>query len=182
MLGYRHFYAVYDGHGGPNLSRFLASNLIPHVAAGLDKSTNNTNAASAIKRAFLLADDTISSFPLLALDQLRSASEPAEKNVVKELQTRWLLSNQGSCALLAICDEARDVLHVAVTGDSRAVMGTWEPDSPSGPIWRTQVLTEDQTSANPKEARRYAIGPHIVLRLTGSVYSRSILPAKPPRW
>jgi pyruvate dehydrogenase phosphatase len=50
-------------------------------------------------------------------------------------------------------------LHVAVTGDSRAVMGVWEQSSGKAREgkWRVQVLTEDQTGRNEKEAERLVV-------------------------
>lgn len=49
-----------------------------------------------------------------------------------------------------------------MAGDSRAVMGVWEPDEGSNKssrsavkgLWRTEVLSEDQTGRNPKEVAR----------------------------
>lgn len=61
----------------------------------------------------------------------------------------------GSCALLAFLDAGRNKLHIACTGDSRAVMGVWVPDgSKEGGKWRVQPLSEDQTGRNPKEVER----------------------------
>lgn len=47
-------------------------------------------------------------------------------------------------------------LHVACTGDSRAVMGTWEPEvnGNGGGKWRVEVLSEDQTGKNLNEVKR----------------------------
>lgn len=46
-------------------------------------------------------------------------------------------------------------LHVACTGDSRAVMGTWEPGVKGGVgKWRVEALSEDQTGKSPKEVAR----------------------------
>ncbi|KAH9469411.1 hypothetical protein Pst134EA_009925 [Puccinia striiformis f. sp. tritici] len=38
----------------------------------------------------------------------------------------------GSCALLAYIDTLRSKVHVACTGDSRAVMGVWDPKANQG--------------------------------------------------
>lgn len=45
-------------------------------------------------------------------------------------------------------------LHVACTGDSRAVMGTWEPGANGEGKWRAEALSEDQTGKNPSEVKR----------------------------
>lgn len=90
----------------------------------------------------------------------------------------------GSCALLAFLDVGRNKyvyfkasshpvskltrrsfprLHVACTGDSRAVMGTWEPNENggSGGKWRAEALSEDQTGKNLNEVKRFALHPHL---------------------
>jgi pyruvate dehydrogenase phosphatase len=61
----------------------------------------------------------------------------------------------GSCALLAFLDAGRNKLHVACTGDSRAVMGTWEPDNAGGGKWRAEALSEDQTGKSLSEMQRW---------------------------
>jgi pyruvate dehydrogenase phosphatase len=60
----------------------------------------------------------------------------------------------GSCALMALLDPARRDLFVACAGDSRAVAGIWEENGDGTGKWRVDVLTEDQTGRNPKEAER----------------------------
>jgi pyruvate dehydrogenase phosphatase len=47
-------------------------------------------------------------------------------------------------------------LHMACTGDSRAVMGIYEPASNANEVgkWRAVVLTDDQTGRNPQEVKR----------------------------
>jgi hypothetical protein len=88
----------------------------------------------------------------------------------------------GSCALAACVYTGRNRLHLAVTGDSRAVMGTWPacPDGRRG-SWRTQVLTEDQTGFNPAELARYQVIQTIrlcTLTNTSSDFVRNIRPQK----
>ena len=60
----------------------------------------------------------------------------------------------GSCALMAVFDTAHRNLYVAVTGDSRAVAGVWEPSDDGKGVWRVEALTEDQTGRNPSELAR----------------------------
>ena len=60
----------------------------------------------------------------------------------------------GSCAILAILDTARRNLYVACTGDCRAVAGIWEEGSDGTGSWKVEVLSEDQTGRNEKEAER----------------------------
>lgn len=60
----------------------------------------------------------------------------------------------GSCAILAVLDTARRNLYVACTGDCRAVAGIWEENSDGTGSWKVEVLSEDQTGRNEKEAQR----------------------------
>jgi len=56
----------------------------------------------------------------------------------------------GSCALLAFYDSHKNILHVANTGDSRAVLGHMSKPGK----WTATPLSEDQTGRNPQEAQR----------------------------
>jgi pyruvate dehydrogenase phosphatase len=60
----------------------------------------------------------------------------------------------GSCAILAVLDTARRNLYVACTGDCRAVAGIWEEGTDGKGSWKVEVLSEDQTGRNVKEADR----------------------------
>jgi len=99
------------------------------------------------------------------------------------------LAMMGSCALVAIVEPGLNKIHVACTGDSRAVMGTWEPsaeeDTKRAGSWMLRQLTEDQTSANPKEAKRYATFTIHLTSLTSQSlflgYNRSIPPTRQRR-
>lgn len=57
----------------------------------------------------------------------------------------------GSCALLAIYDRASSTLRTAVTGDSRAVLGSWSPKTAT---FSAEALSKDQTGFNQDEVRR----------------------------
>ncbi|KAI0033753.1 protein serine/threonine phosphatase 2C [Vararia minispora EC-137] len=60
----------------------------------------------------------------------------------------------GSCALMAILDPSSQNMHVACTGDARAVAGFWEDGEDGKGRWRVEVLSEDQTGRNPNELSR----------------------------
>lgn len=55
---------------------------------------------------------------------------------------------------MSVFDTVHRNLYVAVTGDSRAVAGVWEPSDDGTGSWRVEVLTEDQTGRNPSELAR----------------------------
>jgi pyruvate dehydrogenase phosphatase len=57
----------------------------------------------------------------------------------------------GSCCLLSIFDPNSSLLRVACVGDSRAVLGSADPDTGR---YVSTALSEDQTGFNPKELDR----------------------------
>ena len=79
-----------------------------------------------------------------SVDKVFKASS---KNVAAELLQPAL---SGSCALLSFYDSRTNLLRVACTGDSRAVLGR-RLDSGK---WTATALSEDQTGGNPNEAAR----------------------------
>ena len=60
----------------------------------------------------------------------------------------------GSCALLTMYDTTTSVLRTAVTGDSRAVLGSW-----SNGRYTAEALSADQTGFNEDEVKRIS-GEH----------------------
>jgi pyruvate dehydrogenase phosphatase len=118
---------------------------------------------SAIRNAFVKMDQEIVSAPVRLLDKLQkegklpnmSSKDSALGVEQSEALATLLPALSGSCALLAFLDAGRNKLHVACTGDSRAVMGVWVPDSTKeGGKWRVEPLSEDQTGRNPHEVER----------------------------
>ncbi|KAL6317405.1 hypothetical protein AAG906_030158 [Vitis piasezkii] len=95
------FVGVFDGHGGPEASRFLNSHLFPR----LHKLASEQGGLSTdiIKKAF---DDTEEQFLHL---------------VKRSWPARPQIALVGSCCLVGVI--SNDVLYVANLGDSRAVLG-----------------------------------------------------------
>ncbi|WOL00246.1 putative protein phosphatase 2C 78 [Canna indica] len=95
------FVGVYDGHGGPEASRFVSNHLFPH----LDRIASEQGGLSTevIKKAF-------------------DATEEEFTHLVKR---SWLsrpqIASVGSCCLVGAI--TGDTLFVANLGDSRAVLG-----------------------------------------------------------
>lgn len=95
------YVGVYDGHGGPEASRFITRHLFPF----LHKFTTEQGGLSAevIKKAF-------------------EATEEEFLHLVKRSwSARPQIASVGSCCLVGAI--AKDVLYVANLGDSRAVLG-----------------------------------------------------------
>lgn len=95
----------------------------------------------AIKKGFLRLDHDI------VHESVDRVLKSNSKRVGAELLAPAL---SGSCALLAFYDTRSDLLRVACTGDSRAVLGR---KGPSGK-WTATALSEDQTGGTPSEAAR----------------------------
>jgi pyruvate dehydrogenase phosphatase len=108
----------------------------------------------AIQTAFANLDSEIVNAPVRVLEMLESKSESMKPWEHPMAAASLLPALSGSCALLAVLDTARRDLHVAVTGDSRAVAGYWDEDANGQGKWRVEVLTEDQTGRNINEYRR----------------------------
>ncbi|KAA8518823.1 hypothetical protein F0562_016403 [Nyssa sinensis] len=98
------FIGVYDGHGGPETSRFVNDNLFLHLKKFA--SEQQEISANVIKKAFL-------------------ATEEEFLSLVKQ---QWLSNPQiasvGSCCLVGII--CNGLLYVANVGDSRVVLGRAE--------------------------------------------------------
>lgn len=61
------------------------------------------------------------------------------------------MATAGSCALLSIYDPRTSIVRTAVTGDSRAVLGSWSSESKS---FIPEALSKDQTGFNEAEVER----------------------------
>ncbi|GAA5895174.1 type 2C protein phosphatase PTC5 [Sporobolomyces salmoneus] len=133
----------------------------------LELDTHDPILHSAIKNAFLKLDHEVISAPVRLLEKAQKEGKLSQLNPSKsaggfgiehsEALNALLPALSGSCALLAFLDTGRNKLHVACTGDSRAVMGVWVPSEEGeskGGRWRVEALSEDQTGRNPKEVER----------------------------
>lgn len=116
----------------------------------------------AIKTGFLKLDDDIVN------QSVQKVLQANNKIAAAELLAPAL---SGSCALLSFYDSKSELLRVACTGDSRAVLGR---RSGSG-NWTATPLSVDQTGSNPDEAARlrklHPNEPHVVRngRILGSL-------------
>ncbi|XP_076901471.1 putative protein phosphatase 2C 60 [Bidens hawaiensis] len=98
---YGTFVGVYDGHGGPETSRFINSNLFQH----LKRFTSETQSMSVevIKKAFQATEEGFLSI------------------VTKQWQMQPQIAAVGSCCLVGVVCGGN--LYIANLGDSRAVLG-----------------------------------------------------------
>ena len=78
-------------------------------------------------------------------------SEPPTSLPFSETVSRLVNGYAGSCALLSLYDPTTRSLHIACTGDSRAVLGTQNSVTKE---WEATPLSADQTPRNPLERER----------------------------
>lgn len=95
------FVGVYDGHGGPEASRFIADHLFLHLTRFTQE--NGTISEDTLRRAFSSTEDGF-----LTLVRRSCSIKP-------------LIAATGSCCLVGVI--WKGTLHIANVGDSRAVIG-----------------------------------------------------------
>ncbi len=152
------FWGVFDGHSGWTTSAKLRQVLISYVAREL-KSTYKAASTdpsltlptpqsidAAIKRGFLALDHEI----------VNTSVEKVSKNRKDKAAAAQILAPalSGSCALLSFYDSSSKLFRVAVTGDSRAVLGR---KSQATGKWIATPLSEDQTGSTPSEVARLQV-------------------------
>lgn len=163
----RTFLALFDGHNGPAMGDFLCDHLVSYVADALSKlpaqyhddfhsahhdhdhPLDDDLISSTIKQCFIEVDDAM-------LDVTDVLASPSKANAIRSLRHAY----SGSCALMSIYDIDSRVLRVALTGDSRAILGrkVVRPGSNSDDTSRTTYtvhpLSYDQNGYNPSEVAR----------------------------
>ncbi|KAI9594521.1 phosphatase 2C-like domain-containing protein [Syncephalis fuscata] len=152
--GSGHLFGVFDGHAGGACSKWISKALPAQVGeslARLPKDADQTAVRKAIEDAFVFIDDQMVQGSVKRLAAL-GMKRPGEFDDEKELEetATWLeRAMNGACALLTYVNTPRREVTVAVTGDSRAIIGRYEQGQ-----WRAEVLSEDQTADNPSERKR----------------------------
>lgn len=140
------YWTVLDGHAGRHTAFYLQWSLIPMVSSALcalPRTASSPEIENTIKNAFLSADRSI-------MDRAKTAANwyPAANAAAIAALTPAF---SGSCALLAAFDASTSTLRVACTGDSRAVLGRWDPSTSS---YTAIPLSVDQTGFNAAEVER----------------------------
>lgn len=168
----RTFLALFDGHNGRAMSDFLCDHLLGYVANALSRlpqQYHNDNVmfdldrqdddldsediiATTIKQCFKDVDDAM-------LDVADVLASPSKTNAVRTLRHAY----SGSCALMSVYDVDTKLLRVALTGDSRAVLGRKIVRSGSESqlssdttktYYTVHPLSFDQNAYNPSEVTR----------------------------
>ncbi|KAJ5827020.1 hypothetical protein N7447_003783 [Penicillium robsamsonii] len=141
-------WAVFDGHSGWQTAELLTKQLLPFVRRRLaeikplsNEPVPNESVQGAIMKGFVELDDSI-----IKTAQDTSKSKESFQDKVKRLAPAYA----GSCALLSLYNPTTSTLHVACTGDSRAVLGQKGSDGK----WEVIPLSVDQTGSNEEETTR----------------------------
>ncbi|KAK8041930.1 hypothetical protein PG993_006453 [Apiospora rasikravindrae] len=139
-------WAVFDGHCGWQTSKLLTKQLMPFVQKALrdigNKKPTDGDIQQALQTAFTKLDDML----------VTSAKETIEGNhSFPEKIRRLEPAFAGSCALLALYNPSTKSLHIASTGDCRAVVGSKDANNNT---WTAMLETVDQTGANEDEKAR----------------------------
>lgn len=115
---YGTFVGVYDGHGGPETSRFINDHLVHHL-----------------KR---FAAEQLS----MSVDVIRKAIQATEDGFMSLVTKQWSMKPQiasvGSCCLVGVI--CNGTLYIANLGDSRAVLG--RAVKATGEVLAVQLSTE----------------------------------------
>ncbi|GAA0152546.1 protein phosphatase [Lithospermum erythrorhizon] len=132
---YGAFVGIYDGHGGPETSRFINEHLFPHLKRFA--AEHQTMSAEVIKKAF----------------------QATEEGFLSVVSRQWLIKPQiaavGSCCLVGvICGGA---LYVANLGDSRAVLGRLVKSS--GEVLAVQLSAEHNVSIESVRQEMHSLHP-----------------------
>lgn len=142
-------FGIYDGHAGWETAAALREYLFPYIAYELE-AISSTGAPSdatpqdidqAIKKAFLKLDKEI-------MDQ--GAAAITGPSYLNEAMSRLGPAYSGSCALVSYYHSESQLLKVACTGDSRAVLGRRN----AAGEWEAIALSNDQTDYNKDEIAR----------------------------
>ncbi|KAJ7142109.1 phosphatase 2C-like domain-containing protein [Mycena crocata] len=152
------FWSVFDGHVGQETAMDLATNLNMDIASALEPMYQDQDPLEPpeaetihhiVKDVFMKVDDEI------VTKRAQYIAEQPAGDPVKGLAAILLqAARSGSCALVAFYETNVRRLHVAVVGDSRAVLGRRRTTPSGAAVYDVHVLSVDHTAQNPTEAAR----------------------------
>ncbi|TGZ83652.1 protein serine/threonine phosphatase 2C [Ascodesmis nigricans] len=146
------FWGVFDGHSGWTTSAKLRQVLIGFVARELNATYKDALVTKSLPTPEKIDAAIKSGFLKLDHEIVHGSVEKVLKTSSKVVAAETLApALSGSCALLAFYESRSQQLRVAVTGDSRAVLGRRNPTSGK---WVATPLSVDQTGSSPSEEAR----------------------------
>lgn len=157
---YGTFVGIYDGHGGPETSRYINDHLFHHL------------------KRFAAEQQSMS------VDVIRKAFQATEEGFFSIVAKQWPIKPQiaavGSCCLVGVV--CNGILYIANLGDSRAVLG--KAVKATGEVLAIQLSAEHNVSIESVRQEMHAMHPedskivvlkHNVWRVKGLIQvSRSI--------
>ncbi|KAJ6682275.1 ALPHABET ISOFORM E-RELATED [Salix koriyanagi] len=157
---YGTFVGIYDGHGGPETSRYVNDHLFQH----LKRFTSEQQSMS--------------------VDVIRKAYQATEEGFLSLVTKQWPMNPQiaavGSCCLVAVI--CGGILYIANLGDSRAVLGRLV--KATGEVLAIQLSSEHNVAIESVRQEMHSLHPddsrivvlkHNVWRVKGLIQiSRSI--------
>ncbi|KIA75519.1 pyruvate dehydrogenase [Aspergillus ustus] len=148
-------WAVFDGHLGRQTADVLQRELIGYVSRRINalqpsEITDDGAIQRAIVQGFTDLDEAIFATAMSAAADTDIETEESLASKVQKMMPAFA----GSCALLTLFDPRTRTLHVACTGDSRAVLAQQNRDNNGSGSWRTTQLSTDQTGSNESEIAR----------------------------
>ncbi|KAJ8764259.1 hypothetical protein K2173_005999 [Erythroxylum novogranatense] len=157
---YGTFVGVYDGHGGPETSRYICDHLFQHL------------------KRFTTEQQSMS------VDVIRKAYQATEEGFLSLVTKQWPVKPQiaavGSCCLVGVICEG--ILYIANLGDSRAVLGKLV--NATGEVLAIQLSSEHNVCLESVRQEMHSLHPddsqivvlkHNVWRVKGLIQvSRSI--------
>ncbi|MFS8016678.1 putative protein-serine/threonine phosphatase [Helianthus anomalus] len=139
---YGTFIGVYDGHGGPETSRYVNDNLFQNLKRLT--SEQQSMSVDVIQRAF------------------RATEEGFLSIVARQWTVKPQLAAVGSCCLVGVISNG--ILYIANAGDSRAVLG--RAIKATGEVIAIQLSTEHNASIESVRQELHSLhpdDPHIVV-------------------
>ncbi|XP_031116363.1 probable protein phosphatase 2C 60 isoform X1 [Ipomoea triloba] len=133
---YGTFVGVYDGHGGPETSRFINDHLFQHLKTGFTTEQKS-----------------------MSVDVIRKAFQATEEGFLSLVAKQWPINPQiaavGSCCLVGII--CHRTLYIANLGDSRAVLGRLV--KATGEVLGIQLSTEHNANIESIRQELQAMHP-----------------------
>ncbi|KAK3037136.1 hypothetical protein RJ639_031023 [Escallonia herrerae] len=162
---YGTFLGVYDGHGGPETSRYINDHLFQHLKSKkLDPIT--IGKLVAVFYCCLLSFRFTSEQQSMSVDVIRKAFQATEDGFLSVVTKQWPMKPQiaavGSCCLVGII--CGGILYVANLGDSRAVLGRLV--RATGEVLAIQLSAEHNASIESVRQELHSLHPddsHIVV-------------------
>ncbi|XP_013606872.1 PREDICTED: probable protein phosphatase 2C 46 isoform X1 [Brassica oleracea var. oleracea] len=162
---YGTFVGVYDGHGGPETSRFVNDHLFQHLKSELLNHLYFSYWTDLIE-SFVESVGFAAEEACLSMDVIRKAYEATEEGFLGVVTKQWPVKPQiaavGSCCLVGVI--CGGMLYIANVGDSRAVLG--RAVKATGEVIALQLSAEHNVSIESVRQEMHSLHPddsHIVV-------------------